>query len=706
MTTRGARTTATGLKQVPCGDDNKRGNDNGNGTGGRLGRGVVARAGGNAARWVWSIVLLALVSGAAWGQSFDFQTGREPVAAVDGMWRFHVGDDPGWADPAMDDAGWALLRGDRSWAEQGYKGLGGFAWYRFAVKDVPARGVSLLLPTLMTDYEVFANGVRVGGEGEMPARVGTRGSVQFSRTRAYALPDGPADGRTVRVAIRVWHDPSLAPYLAGGVQGSGAAVGDAGLLATQVRLRASARLTSLAPYFSMGVLFGVLGLTVLGLFLWRPREREYLWFAVLMLVQSADAAVTVGMNSGAMRITTKDILEGFIGATVLSAALLFFSTVLGVRRSRWWWAAFWISWIGPVIPLVYLLGLPVGISTGVEVLVATPAALWVLGVLVREAWRGSANARLLVGPALLSYGTQLVTGAMWACAQMGFAVRGQNFLNVPVIEWPYPVSLAPLTDLVFVLALLVFLIRRFALSRAHEERFGAELEAAREVQRLLLPAKPPVTPGFLVETAYLPAQEVGGDFWQIAPGADGSLLLVVGDVSGKGLQAAMSVSTIVGALRGEGERRPAEVLARLNRVLCGQINGFATCCAVLLDADGRGVIANAGHLSPYRGGKEMEVEGGLPLGVVAGVAYAERAFVLGLGEEMVFVSDGVVEATGPQGVMFGFGRMEEISRERAGYIAETARAFGQNDDITVIAVRWVGQSGEAVGGTARVLVAG
>lgn len=637
--------------------------------------------------------LVLLLGGAAWGQSFDFETGREPVAAVDGMWRFHVGDDPGWAEAGLDDAGWALVRGDRSWTEQGYRGLGGFAWYRFAVSGVPARGVSLLLPPVMTDYEVFADGVRLGGLGRMPTRADGRGSMQFATTRAYALPDAPAGKngvRAVHVAIRVWHDPYLAPYLAGGILGRGAEVGDSGLLQTEVRLRGMARLTSLAPYFTMGVLFGVLGLTVLGLFLWRPRDREYLWFAVLMLVQSVDAAVTVAMNSGAMRITTKDIVEGFLGAIILSASLLFFSTVLGVRRSRWWWAAFWIAWVGPVIPLIYFVGLPVGLASGAGVVVAIPSAIWVLVVLVREAWRGSADARLLVGPAMLSYGTQMVNSAMWACAQMGFSVPGRNFLNVPVIDRPYPVSLGPLTDLVFVLALLVFLIRRFALSRAHEERFGAEMEAARQVQHLLLPDRPPATPGFAVETAYLPAQEVGGDFWQIAPGADGSLLAVVGDVSGKGLQAAMSVSTIVGALRGEEERRPAEVLARLNRVLCGQISGFVTCCAVLLEADGRGVIANAGHLSPYCGGKEMEVEGGLPLGVVADAEYAERAFGLRVGEELVFVSDGVVEATGPRGVMFGFGRTEEISRERAGYIAETARAFGQNDDITVIAVRWLG----------------
>ncbi len=400
------------------------------------GRGAVAGAGRSAVLWACGLVLLLLAAaGTAWGQSFNLQTGREPVALVDGMWRFHPGDDAQWAEPGFDDSGWALLRADRSWAEQGYKGLGGFAWYRFALTAVTARGVSLLVPPLMTDYEVFADGVRVGGWGRMPARAGGRGSMQYGPTRAYALPDAAAgeEGvRTVQVAIRVWHDPFLASYIAGGIQGPGAAVGDSGLLATEARLRRLARLNSLAPFYTMGVLFGVLGLTVLGLFLWRPREREYLWFAVLMLVQSVDAAVTVAMNTGAMRITTKDLMEGFIGATVLSAALLFFSTVLGVRRSRWWWAALSIAWLGPVIPLIYYARMPVGLATAAEVLVAIPSAMWVLVVLVREAWRGSANARLLVVPAMLSYGTQMVSSGMWAGSQMGLDVHGRNFLNVPV----------------------------------------------------------------------------------------------------------------------------------------------------------------------------------------------------------------------------------------------------------------------------------
>lgn len=647
-----------------------------------------------AGRWIWVVlVLLAAAGGVARGQSFDLSTGREPVALVDGMWRFHPGDDAGWADPAMDDSGWRLVRADRSWAEQGYRGLGGFGWYRFAVKNMPARGVSLLLPPLMTDYEVFAEGVRVGGYGRMPARSGGRGSMQYSTTQAFALPDAAAGRgglRTVHVAIRVWHDPFLAPYSGGGVMGPGAAVGDAGLVGTQLWLHGLARSTNVVSFYTMSVLFGVLGLTVLALFVWRPAEREYLWFALLLLAQCVDAAVVLLMNSGWLLITTKDFIEGLIGAISLSASLLFFSTVLEVRRTGFWYAALVLAWLGPLIPAIYFLGLPVGLATGAQVLIAIPAAAWVLAVLAREAWRGCADARLLVGPAFLSFGTELLNSALWACSQMGWTPRYLNFANTVVLMQPYPVFLSTVTDLVFVLALLIFLIRRFAMSRAHEERFGAELEAARQVQRLLLPDKPPATPGFVVEAAYLPAQEVGGDFWQIVPGADGSLLAVVGDVSGKGLQAAMSVSTIVGALRGEVERRPAEVLGRLNRVLCGQISGFATCCAVLLEADGGGVISNAGHLSPYREGKEMEVEGGLPLGVVAETEYAERRFSLRPGESLLFVSDGVVEATGPRGVMFGFERMEEISRERAGYIAETARAFGQNDDITVIAVRWVG----------------
>jgi sigma-B regulation protein RsbU (phosphoserine phosphatase) len=177
----------------------------------------------------------------------------------------------------------------------------------------------------------------------------------------------------------------------------------------------------------------------------------------------------------------------------------------------------------------------------------------------------------------------------------------------------------------------------------------------------------------------------------VRPGDDGSLLIVMGDVSGKGPKTAMTVSTIVGSLRSLPSRAPAEVLANLNRVLHGQISGFVTCCAALISADGTLTIANAGHLSPYRNGpyrnaEEMAVQAGLPLGMLADGSYDETRCQLAPGDRLTFLSDGVVEARNGAGELYGFARTQQIGNQTAAIIAETARQFGQEDDITVVTV--------------------
>jgi phosphoserine phosphatase RsbU/P len=193
---------------------------------------------------------------------------------------------------------------------------------------------------------------------------------------------------------------------------------------------------------------------------------------------------------------------------------------------------------------------------------------------------------------------------------------------------------------------------------------------------------------------------VGGDFFQVVPVKDGSLLIVAGDVSGKGLQAAMNASTIVGAFRNELSHDPATILQHLNNVLIGAESGsqaarnkdkdavasFATCLCARIYRDGTMEIANAGHLSPYRDGREMELPPGLPLGVIPGMTYEQVSFKLEQGVRIIFLSDGVVEAQNSEGELFGFDRTQQVSNESARYIAQTAKRFGQNDDITVISV--------------------
>jgi serine phosphatase RsbU (regulator of sigma subunit) len=191
-------------------------------------------------------------------------------------------------------------------------------------------------------------------------------------------------------------------------------------------------------------------------------------------------------------------------------------------------------------------------------------------------------------------------------------------------------------------------------------------------------------PGFRIESAYVPARNVGGDFFRVLPEADGGVLVVVGDVSGKGLKAAMTVSAIMGALHDYSSIRPAEVLAHLNRVLYGRVGGFVTCCAAFIAMDGTMTLANAGNPAPYCNGEEIAVEPGLPLGILGEASYEETRYQIAPGDRLTFVSDGVVEATNPQGELYGFGRTQAISTQPAHTIAEAVKRFGQEDDITVL----------------------
>jgi serine phosphatase RsbU (regulator of sigma subunit) len=292
---------------------------------------------------------------------------------------------------------------------------------------------------------------------------------------------------------------------------------------------------------------------------------------------------------------------------------------------------------------------------------------------------------LLLAPAALLYGAYIIDNIAYISLSLGW--RKLPSANIPILQHPFPVDLLDVVRYIFVFALLIFLVRRFSLARQEETRLSTEMGAARSVQSLLVPVTPPATPGFVVESVYIPASEVGGDFFQVLPGDDGSLLIVVGDVSGKGLKAAMTVSVIVGALRGCTQRAPAAVLAHLNRVLFGQIGGFVTCCATLIAADSAMTIANAGHLSPYLNGEEMRVQSGLPLGITGEATCEETICQLSPGDRLTYVSDGVVEARSKSGELFGF---ERTAAAAAGgsteSIAEAAQRFGQDDDITVISI--------------------
>jgi hypothetical protein len=224
-------------------------------------------------------------------------------------------------------------------------------------------------------------------------------------------------------------------------------------------------------------------------------------------------------------------------------------------------------------------------------------------------------------------------------------------------------------------------------------RAEAELEAARTVQQVLIPDQIPSVPGFKIESVYRPAGQVGGDFFQILPLSGGGLLAVIGDVSGKGMPAAMTVSLLVGTVRtlAHYTQSPGEILAAMNqRMLTRSRGGFTTCLVLRADTDGKLTVANAGHIPPYLAGKELPIESSLPLGLAADTTYSEAVFQLSANQQLTLLTDGVVEARDKTGALFGFERSAALSTQPAEAIASAAQEFGQDDDITALTLSYSG----------------
>jgi hypothetical protein len=261
-------------------------------------------------------------------------------------------------------------------------------------------------------------------------------------------------------------------------------------------------------------------------------------------------------------------------------------------------------------------------------------------------------------------------------------------------QWPYPTSALTLAGI----ATLVIFVRDLIRDRRDKQRMAAELAAGRAVQNILIPEDVPAIPGFSIQSVYKPFGEVGGDFFQVLPinalpvkrdGDSGGVLVIIGDVSGKGMPAAMTVSLLVGTVRtlAHYTSSPGEILAAMNqRMLARSNGGFTTCLVLRADADGVLTIANAGHIPPYVDGKELQVESGLPLGISADTIYAESTFQLSPEHQLTLLTDGVVEARDKAGTLFGFERSASLSSQPAEAIAHAAQSFGQDDDITVVSL--------------------
>jgi predicted ester cyclase len=214
--------------------------------------------------------------------------------------------------------------------------------------------------------------------------------------------------------------------------------------------------------------------------------------------------------------------------------------------------------------------------------------------------------------------------------------------------------------------------QRLEQEERERERIDQELQVARRIQQASLPKEVPKLEGWEISPYYHPAREVGGDFYDFHPLSEGRLGVVVGDATGKGVPAALVMSTTCGMLRlaAQSYSSPGEMLQRVNEALFPNIppNMFVTCLYGVLDPkSGSLTYANAGHDLPYlrrRRGDAKELRArGMPLGLMSGMSYEEKEIVLDAGEAALFYSDGLVEAHDPKREMFGFPRLRALVAE-------------------------------------------
>ena len=267
-------------------------------------------------------------------------------------------------------------------------------------------------------------------------------------------------------------------------------------------------------------------------------------------------------------------------------------------------------------------------------------------------------------------------------------VRAFHLHPVPADTGINFAAIGIMTALILSYIFFIFYMRTYGVESF---RMHNELAQAQEVQQVILPEPRMTLAALVVESEYRPAREVGGDFFQMIPDkADGSLLIVAGDVAGKGLKAGMLVALLVGAIRAAAQYDPdpQAILRTLNRLLMGRGDAQATCLAVRITRDGAATLANAGHLAPYLNGEPLPMEGALPLGMIESAECSRMQFELREGDRLMLMSDGVAEATDHDGHLFGFDRVHQLlqTAKSVAEVASAAQSFGQEDDISVISV--------------------
>lgn len=609
----------------------------------------------------------------SFGAELAIPAWRDGVTDLAARWRVRTGDNPQWSRPEFDDSSWPETTLGADAAEE----QAGWRWYRLDLK-LPANhpALALIVDGAENAYEVYANGQRLAG-----ARILGNQRIRL-KENLLLLPDV---GDHLTLALRV-HQPDVLTQIYG-VAIDQVLIGTVPAIAAERKMAEDKRVIGIVASAGINASLVIAGLGALLIYLGERSLREYLWLG-LYLISSGLGGVGFETFAGVFPLW----VNSFVGdpCSILQAVfqILFTFAFARTKPSRPWK---WYAVILLFFPLLSL-GTSFGLIPGRPYLVAEALSQLPMAVLLPiwlSIWfrNGNREAGWLIVPSLLAGISTPINDVLLLKGLLGW----QTSVGAPMTVGIVPVELTDFFSFLFLLAIGVVMFLRFARVNVDRARSAAELDAARQVQQQLIPMEMPDLAGCSVQAAYMPAAEVGGDFYQVLPFEDGAALLAMGDVSGKGLQAAMAGVLAIGALRAlmAHYRQPAQLLSQLNEeILRARHSGFITCLIARIDSDGKLTLANAGHLLPYRNGDEIELAPGLPLGIVAGLEYSETTLQLLKGDALTFLSDGVVEAQDPEGRLFGFERTRAMSCHSPMEIARAACEFGQSDDITVLSIRY------------------
>jgi len=621
----------------------------------------------------------------------------ENTAPLGGKWQFHLGDDPAWSAPAFDDSAWEQLAVDQTWGAQTHPGYTGFGWYRRHIDFAPTAGpqpdLALYLPRIDDAYEVYWNGKLMGGYGKFPPNY-----VSYFHPPPYTL--GLGQVRSGVLAIRVLKAPftSFDSSDLGGIAitpiaGSTAAITGLKAIYDHRFLRTHTYTFALNFLYALVMFLGFLG--------WlRNRDQPILLWIALFSSEPVLLTLLLGLHlpisyNSAIGWAQPCFSIGDISTWYL---LLYLLQLDGnVRLRRWTRTLAIISMCGTCLD---------GLLSAINWTAANTHALQLADAVFTVIFTVIQIFPIVIVAMAIR---KRLTAARWLVAIFAFLVEMVNVIRIAAEQgqrythWTISNTIAtplfridgnPFT-LLTILSTGLFLSILYAVYRytveqgQHQAAIEQEFRSAQELQRVLIPETLPQLPGYAVTSAYRPAQEVGGDFFQVLAKPSGAAIILLGDVSGKGLKAAMTVSLIIGAARTLADfyDDPAEILTGLNRRLNGRLqNGFVTALILRVDPDGLCTLANAGHLSPFLNSTELTLPAALPLGLVPSASYETTTVHLAVDDRLTLYTDGLLEARTSTGELYGFDRVQNLfaSDPTAESAITAAVTFGQEDDITVL----------------------